>query len=78
MVINPLPPLYIWLHRHKEKKSLIKQKYHKRKIKLKPKIRNYIKRYFKSPINAWLCGHSHIVNHKIINDVYCGINSASD
>jgi transposase len=40
-----LRTLYIWIRRHKEKKSLIKQKYNKRKIKLKPKIRNYIKRY---------------------------------
>ena len=29
----------------------------------------------KSPIKNWICGHSHCIYNKIINGVYCGINS---
>lgn len=49
-----------------------------------PKYRDYkpafqyashLDHLIKSPVKAWLCGHSHCQIEKYINGVYCGINT---
>lgn len=36
---------------------------------------SHLDHLIKKPIQAWLCGHSHCIYSKVINDVYCGINA---
>lgn len=36
---------------------------------------NDLDNFFTPNIHAWLCGHSHHIDAKIIDDMYCGINS---
>ena len=55
--------------------QLIENKYKKKGIKMVSRYATNLEHMIKSPVIAWLGGHSHSVMECHINGVYCGLNA---